>query len=704
MHANYDHERLIDYIEGELPPEQMARVDAMLASDPKLRRLIESIKADRKALRAMPPDEAPRALVDDVMAGLERQMLLGEAPTDGEDVDEIAAEAQRNRMRIGPKLLRVASYTGLAAALAIAGGVVFLTVTDSPLLEQADPQKWGDTLGDQSIASRDATGRGSAESRGDALTLRDMDAVSKAGEIDAGRADKAGSNLDGSSVAMGKQGGVPTVPGTGATAGRAAAGSMAKGGVTQQKSAGQSRRAEADADAEARALHPLLTAAQTTGNQGPFALRLPEPDEANLVIEVVSDDVDDTTAGLNQWLVSNGAQIVPAELAFGQSEASVGSLKEAARRRNVSAGQADDPMTRQSAYGVVINDDQVPELLNYMNSSRAGRQVARLVEPEQPQRVALLQEEDAGERYRHGEPQYRQFAEAAAPPSAEEAPPANDPAVGLASKTANREAAESADTPQLAQTLEPDDPHESPAAAEDDRESQATRARRSQAQTQQKLAPADDEAEGVTRGPAADYAPAEAETAVEQPELKQEQLEHAPATQPAAATPETEPTEAAEPTRPDEAAAEKRFAKSDAPAGSREQDTLSETTERLLSEQVSTFDWGAVLGNQLPLAKSTPLALARRGRVVLPLVITESPTLDAAASLRETANEAEVETQSADEARDAARDAGADAEPGGEAEGDAGDDYGDVSGDDSGKNSGGANQSLEVPSDAAPAR
>jgi len=141
MQASYDHEQLIDYIEGELPPEAMARVDAMLAADARLRRLIEAMKADRKALRAMPADEVPYPIVDDVLGGLERQMLLGDA-SDSADIDPIEAEAQRRRMRIGPRVLRVVSYTGIAAALLLAGGVVVVTLSSSDLVNEADPNRW----------------------------------------------------------------------------------------------------------------------------------------------------------------------------------------------------------------------------------------------------------------------------------------------------------------------------------------------------------------------------------------------------------------------------------------------------------------------------------------------------------------------------------------------------------------------------------
>jgi len=715
MHAHYDHEQLIDYIEGELPAEQMARVDAMLASDPKLRRLIESIKADRKALRAMPPDEAPRALVDDVMAGLERQMLLGEAPTDGDDVDEIAAEAQRNRMRIGPRLLRVASYTGLAAALAIAGGVVFLTVTDSPLLEQADPQKWGGTFDNRSVASRDAVGRGDTGTGRDALTLRDMDAMSKSGPSRAvGKAGEAGSKLDGSSMAMGKPGGVPAAPGAGVADAGQTARRFAKGGATPRNGEAQARHA--DAAAPDRTLHPLLNAAQTTGNQGPFALRLPEPDEANLVIEVVSDDVDDTTAGLNQWLVSNGAQIVPAEMAFGRGKASVGSLKDAARRRNAAVGEPDDSLTRQSAYGVVINDDQVPELLAYMNRSRAGRQVARLVESAQPQRVALLQEEDAGERYRYGGPAYDPETRTPAPSPAEATPPAAEPAEGLASKMAQRATAEATDESRLAKKTEADQLDETPAVTDEAREPEAIRALKAPSDEHRQHARTADRAEGAPPREAVDAAPTEktpakaeapagAELADQQAAQEQAPVEsrpRSPRAQPQP-TPEAEsavdaaPDPATEPILPNQPAESAPRALAEQKAGGRKPDALSEATERQLSEQVSTFDWGAVLGNQLPLAKSTPLSLARRGRVVLPLVITESRTLDAAASLREAATESDAKVPTTTQAKDVGVGAGDDAggETGAKAEA--------TSGADSGRNPGGANQSLEVPgeSDAA---
>ncbi len=630
MHANYDHEQLIDYIEGELPPEQMARVDALLASDQKLRRLIESIKADRKALRAMPPDEAPRALVDDVMAGLERQQLLGEAPLTGDDVDEIAAEAQRNRMTIGPRLLRIASYTGLAAALAIAGGVVFLTVTDSPLLEQANPQRW-DTFGNDPLALRDGM-RSRTTDAERALSLDDLDAIGKSGE--------AVSKLDGSSLALK----TPTPP-------RAAVG---EGGLALGKAAHDDAAGPGPLPAKGGiggGIDPLLSAAQITGNRGQFALRLPQPDESNAVIEVVSDDVDDTTAGLNRWLAFNGAQIVPAELAFGQTEASLGTLKESARQRSESAGYAADALTRQSAYAVVIDDDQVPELLNYMNNSRAGRQVARLVEPEQPQRVALRQADGEGWRNRYQDAEVRPRFDTEAAELADAAPQAGAPTDTDELKEEAQQEAVSAREPRIALKG-----GALPAPAESEKAERHEAA--DQREAMEAVSPADEplaqagakdeaaasidelRAEGVTRTQASKLAAsAEEGDQVGEDEMARDDLTDgqrpAPAPREGSPAPLAEadstqrvapsPSAASEPGAPGQVAS-----RHDKPLRDADVDTqaagrgFDEAADIALFEQVNTFDWGAVLGNQLPLAESTPLAFARRGRVVLPLVITES--------------------------------------------------------------------------------
>ena len=63
MNKGYDHERLLSYIEDELPTEQRREFERTIAADARLARLIEQIQRDRAMLRRLPPAEPPGELI-----------------------------------------------------------------------------------------------------------------------------------------------------------------------------------------------------------------------------------------------------------------------------------------------------------------------------------------------------------------------------------------------------------------------------------------------------------------------------------------------------------------------------------------------------------------------------------------------------------------------------------------------------------------
>lgn len=118
MLDKYDHNLLLGYLEEELSPAETARVEAMLGEDPKLSRLVASMKADRAALRGLPADAVPAAIMEQVNLRLERQMLL----------DEPIPFEETVRTHKTFRLHRALIYSGLAALVLISAGVVVQTL------------------------------------------------------------------------------------------------------------------------------------------------------------------------------------------------------------------------------------------------------------------------------------------------------------------------------------------------------------------------------------------------------------------------------------------------------------------------------------------------------------------------------------------------------------------------------------------------
>ncbi|MFW6060316.1 MAG: hypothetical protein ACODAQ_09045 [Phycisphaeraceae bacterium] len=131
MNERYDQDMLLGYIEGELTDEQRAAFEQQLAGDDRLRRLVEKLRADREALRSLPAAEPPRDLLDDATFQLEREMLLGEPA----ELPATVPTRRRSRSRVN--WTQALTYSGLAAAVLICAGVIFVALSENHLLQQS---------------------------------------------------------------------------------------------------------------------------------------------------------------------------------------------------------------------------------------------------------------------------------------------------------------------------------------------------------------------------------------------------------------------------------------------------------------------------------------------------------------------------------------------------------------------------------------
>lgn len=124
----FDPELLLAAVEGELTAAQRKQVEAAITDDPRVGKLLESMRADRQALRAMPDPSAPHWLMDEVDRQLERDMLVGAGVVDSH-VDAVRDAHVFRRMMV---------YGAVAAMLAIVATVI-LSSLSVPTPEPLDP-------------------------------------------------------------------------------------------------------------------------------------------------------------------------------------------------------------------------------------------------------------------------------------------------------------------------------------------------------------------------------------------------------------------------------------------------------------------------------------------------------------------------------------------------------------------------------------
>src|SRR5438046_3012270 len=119
MAERYSEELFLGYVEGDLPPQQRALFERVLAEDPQLRTLVAQVKLDREELRAMPDAPPPAALLEMVHQRLERDMLLQPRAVE-------LSGSQRRRQHA--RTMRLVAYSGVAALVLLSAGLMLYTL------------------------------------------------------------------------------------------------------------------------------------------------------------------------------------------------------------------------------------------------------------------------------------------------------------------------------------------------------------------------------------------------------------------------------------------------------------------------------------------------------------------------------------------------------------------------------------------------
>jgi hypothetical protein len=112
---------ILAWIEGELPEDRMASVEAAFLADPSLRAWASSMKGDRSALRAwaeLASASSPGGLAESALEIVERDALLGPS-----EAEALAAEPERE---IAPLQFKIKRYA-TAAAIVLLVGVIGVT-------------------------------------------------------------------------------------------------------------------------------------------------------------------------------------------------------------------------------------------------------------------------------------------------------------------------------------------------------------------------------------------------------------------------------------------------------------------------------------------------------------------------------------------------------------------------------------------------
>lgn len=116
--------RLAAYIDGALPPEQRAEIEAYLKANAGHARLITELKSIKTAVSTLPKEKAPAEVLDTLQSHLERHSLL-------EGVEESSSSTRINRW---PQLGAVAAVLLLAGGL----GVLVYQVLPAPKNGQSE--------------------------------------------------------------------------------------------------------------------------------------------------------------------------------------------------------------------------------------------------------------------------------------------------------------------------------------------------------------------------------------------------------------------------------------------------------------------------------------------------------------------------------------------------------------------------------------
>lgn len=113
-------ENLSPCIDGELPPEMVAVIEAHLKDCPECRELAGELKAVSGLLRSLPHRKAPEGLADEIIGQLERQVLLADIddpqPLSPHLTDRTVSS---HRPSAWPRIAAIAACVALAAGIAL---------------------------------------------------------------------------------------------------------------------------------------------------------------------------------------------------------------------------------------------------------------------------------------------------------------------------------------------------------------------------------------------------------------------------------------------------------------------------------------------------------------------------------------------------------------------------------------------------------
>lgn len=164
MLDHFDQEELLAYIEGELPPDETARLEHELANSPRAAMQVERLRRDRELLRTDREPVMPRNLLPRIESRLARPMLMEtwreteaaggwETSADAKSKKPGVMRRQHRRATLRRRLMKLA----MAAAIALViGAGMWTAVTATNLTERA--QSW---MADRSAADEPASARAS---------------------------------------------------------------------------------------------------------------------------------------------------------------------------------------------------------------------------------------------------------------------------------------------------------------------------------------------------------------------------------------------------------------------------------------------------------------------------------------------------------------------------------------------------------------
>jgi hypothetical protein len=125
-----DNDLLLAYVEGDLSPDEAARMEERLGADKRLAALVEQLRSDRRLLGQWPREDPPVELVDRIMRQRERSLLLGDDEPPPMHLVQ-GGSARTNR------LAKTVAYAAIAAAVLLCASVMMVMLPDAQMMHKA---------------------------------------------------------------------------------------------------------------------------------------------------------------------------------------------------------------------------------------------------------------------------------------------------------------------------------------------------------------------------------------------------------------------------------------------------------------------------------------------------------------------------------------------------------------------------------------